>query len=155
MCTQPSLRKPAHVSKSKQETPTGGKREWTNSPCSFLTRKSNWGLNTREPSLWEWIKGCPISFLPPFAWREQCPRVITSVEVQRMMEFHYLHQNYTSSERGAKTKLFKFQQIDVKNVKNIQDVIHVPIPWILKGEKLGTCGLEDIKGSPAKPPKVD
>ena len=24
-----------------------------------------------------------------------------------------------------------------------------------KGEKLGTCGLEGIKGSPAKPPEVD
>ena len=57
-----------------------------------------------------------------------CPRAVTSVEVQRMMEFHYLPQNCTSSERGAKTELFKFQQIDAKNVKNIQDVIHVPSP---------------------------
>ena len=24
-----------------------------------------------------------------------------------------------------------------------------------KGEKLGTCGLESIKGSPAEPPEVD
>ena len=24
-----------------------------------------------------------------------------------------------------------------------------------KAEKLGTCGLEGIKGSPAEPPKVD
>ena len=24
-----------------------------------------------------------------------------------------------------------------------------------KGEKLGTCGLDGIKGSPAEPPKVD
>ena len=32
---------PAHVSKLKQKTPTGGKREWANSPCSFLTKKSN------------------------------------------------------------------------------------------------------------------
>ena len=57
-----------------------------------------------------------------------CPRAVTSVEVQRMMEFHYLPQNCTSSGRGAETKLFKFQQIDAKNVKNIQDVIHVPSP---------------------------
>ena len=57
-----------------------------------------------------------------------CPRAVTSVEVQRMMEFHYLLQNCTSSGRGAETKLFKFQQIDAKNVKNIQDVIHVPSP---------------------------
>ena len=46
-----------------------------------------------------------------------CPRAVTSVEVQRMMEFHYLPQNYTSSGRRAETKLFKFQQIDAKNVK--------------------------------------
>ena len=57
-----------------------------------------------------------------------CPRAVTLVEVQRMMEFHYLPQNCISSERGAKTKVFKFQQIDAKNVKNIQDVIHVPSP---------------------------
>ena len=57
-----------------------------------------------------------------------CPRAITSVEVQRMMEFHYLSQSFTSNGRGAETKLFKFQQIDAKNVKNIQDVIHVPSP---------------------------
>ena len=57
-----------------------------------------------------------------------CPKVVTSVEIQRMMKFHYLPQNCTSSERGAETKLFKFQQIDAKNVKNIQDVIHVPSP---------------------------
>ena len=57
-----------------------------------------------------------------------CPRAVTSIEVQRMMEFHYLPKNCTSSRRGAETKLFKFQQIDAKNVKNIQDVIHVPSP---------------------------
>ena len=48
-----------------------------------------------------------------------CPRAVTSVEVQRMMEFHYLSQNCTSNGRGVETKLFKFQQIDAKNVKNI------------------------------------
>ena len=57
-----------------------------------------------------------------------CPRAVTSVEVQRMMEFHYLLQNCTFSGKEAETKLFKFQQIDAKNVKNIQDVIHVPSP---------------------------
>ena len=41
MCTQPSPRVPAHVSKPKQKTPARGKREWANSPCSFLTKKSN------------------------------------------------------------------------------------------------------------------
>ena len=57
-----------------------------------------------------------------------CPRAVTSIEVQRMIEFHYFPQNCTSSGRGVETKLFKFQQIDAKNVKNIQDVIHVPSP---------------------------
>ena len=57
-----------------------------------------------------------------------CPRAVKLVEVQRMMEFHYLLQNCTSSGREAETKLFKFQQIDAKNVKNVQDVIHVPSP---------------------------
>ena len=71
------------------------------------------------------------------------------------MEFYYLPQNCTSSGKGAETKLFKFQQINAKNVKKIQDVIHVPSPWILKGEKLRTCGLEGIKGSPAEPPEMD
>ena len=52
-----------------------------------------------------------------------CPRAVTSIDIQRMMEFHYRPQNCTSNERGAETKLFKFQQIDAKNVKNIQDVI--------------------------------
>ena len=31
----------AHVSKPKQKTPVGGKGEWVNSSCSFLTKKSN------------------------------------------------------------------------------------------------------------------
>ena len=31
----------AHVSKPKQKTLVGGKGEWANSPCSFLTKKSN------------------------------------------------------------------------------------------------------------------
>ena len=140
MCTQPSPREPAHVSKPKRKN---------------TSRRQKRMGNTREPSLWEWTKGCLISFLPPFAWHEQWPRAITSVEVQRMMEFHYLPQNCTSSGREAETKLFKFQQIDAKNVKNVQDVIHVPSPWILKGKKLRTCGLEGIKGSPVEPPKVD
>ena len=57
-----------------------------------------------------------------------CPRAVTLVEVQMMMEFHYLPKNYTFSGRGAETKLFKLQQIDVENAKKVQDVIHVPSP---------------------------
>ena len=42
-----------------------------------------------------------------------------------MMELHHLPQDCTSSGRGVETKLFKLQQIDVKNV---HDVMHVPSP---------------------------
>ena len=72
-----------------------------------------------------------------------------------MMKLHHLSQDCTSSERGAETKLFKLQQIDVKNTKNVQRRDSCAKPIDLKGEKLGTCGLEDIKGSPAEPPEVD
>ena len=70
------------------------------------------------------------------------------------MELHHLFQDCTSSERGAETKLFKLQQIDVINIKNIQNVIHVPSPWILQGENLGKCDLEGIKGLPTEPPEL-
>ena len=72
-----------------------------------------------------------------------------------MMKLHHLPQDCTSSERGAGTKLFKLQQIDVKNTKNVQRRDSCAKPIDLKGEKLGTCGLEGIKGSPAEPPEVD
>ena len=42
------------------------------------------------------------------------------------MELHHLPQDCTSSGRGTKTKLSKLQQMDAKNLKNVQDVIHVP-----------------------------
>ena len=42
-----------------------------------------------------------------------------------MMELHHLPLDCISSERGAKTKLSKSQQIDAINVKNVQDMIHV------------------------------
>ena len=45
-----------------------------------------------------------------------------------MIGLHHLSQEYTSSGRGAETKSSKLQQIDDINVKNIQDVIHVPSP---------------------------
>ena len=54
-----------------------------------------------------------------------CPRAVTSVEVQRMIEFHYLPENYTFSGRGVETKLSKLKQVDAINVKNVQDMIHV------------------------------
>ena len=72
-----------------------------------------------------------------------------------MMELHHLPQNCTSSKRGSETKLFKLQQIDVKNAKNVQRRDSCAKPMNVKGGKLRTCGLEGIKGSPAEPPEVD
>ena len=72
-----------------------------------------------------------------------------------MMKLHHLPQDCTSSERGAETKLFKLQQIDVKNTKNVQRRDSCAKPINAKGEKLGTCSLESIKGSPVEPPEVD
>ena len=46
--------------------------------------------HTKESSLWEWTKGCPINFLPPSTWREQCPRAVISAEVKRMKRLHDL-----------------------------------------------------------------
>ena len=72
-----------------------------------------------------------------------------------MMKLHHLPQDCTSSKRGAETKLFKLQQIDVKNTKNVQRCNSCAKPMNLKGGKLGTCGLEGIKGSLAEPPEAD
>ena len=105
---------PARVSKPKQLT------------------KRQLETHTKEPSFWEWTTGCPINFLPSSAWREQCPRAVISAEVKRMKRLHDLPQNCSSSGRGAETKLSKLQQIDAINVKNDQNMIHVPSPWILK-----------------------
>ena len=51
-----------------------------------------------------------------------------------MKRLHDLPQNYTSSGRGAETKLSKLQQINAINIKNDQEMIHVPSPRILKGK---------------------
>ena len=69
-----------------------------------------------------------------------------------MMELHHLPQNSTSSGRGAETKLFKLQQIDVKNTKKCSKHDLCAKPMNPKGEKFGTCGLEGLKGSPVEPP---
>ena len=107
--------------------------KWATSPCSSLTKETT-RAPTRGASLWGWTRGYPISFLPPSNWREQCLRAVISAKVKRMKRVHHLSQDCTSSGRGAKIKLSKLQQIDAINVKNIQDVIHVPSPWILKGK---------------------
>ena len=72
-----------------------------------------------------------------------------------MMELHHLPQDYTSSEGGAKTKLFKLQQIDVKNIKKCSKCDSCAKPMNPKGEKLGTCDLKGIIGSLVEPPDVD
>ena len=67
---------------------------------------------------------------------------------------HFL-QDCTSSGRGAKTKLSKFQQIDAINVQKRSRHDSYAKPMNPKGENLGTCGLEGIKGSSVKPPEMD
>ena len=116
-CAQPSLKELSHVSKPKSKGPQQEAEdwEWTTSPCSSLTKEQP--TPTREPSLWGWTKGCPISFLPPSTWREQCPRTVISAEVSRMMQLHHLPQDCTSSGRGAETKLSTPQRIDAIKVK--------------------------------------
>ena len=71
-----------------------------------------------------------------------------------MKGLHHLPQDCTSSGRGAETKLYKLQQIDAINVKKCSRRDSCAKPIDLKGEKLGTCGLEGIKGSPAEPSEV-
>ena len=44
------------------------------------------------------------------------------------MGLHHFPQDYISNEKGAKTKLSKYQQINVVSVKNVQELIHVPSP---------------------------
>ena len=70
------------------------------------------------------------------------------------MELHHLPQDYSSSGRGAETKLSKLQQIDTINVKKHSRRDSCAKPMSPKGEKLGTCGLEGIKGPPVEPPEV-
>ena len=45
-----------------------------------------------------------------------------------MIGLHHLPQDCTSSRREAETKLSKLKQADAINVKNVQDMIHVPSP---------------------------
>ena len=48
------------------------------------------------------------------------------------MKFYHFPQEYISNEKGAETKLSKSQQINAINFKNVQEIVHVPNPWILK-----------------------
>ena len=71
------------------------------------------------------------------------------------MGLHLLPQDYISNGMEAETKLFKLEQIDAINVKKRSRHDSCAKPMNPKGEILGTCGLEGIKGSPAEPPEVD
>ena len=70
------------------------------------------------------------------------------------MELHRLFQDCTSNGREDETKLFKLQQIDVINVKKRSKHDSCAKPMSPKGEKLGTCGLEGIKGPLTELPEV-
>ena len=71
------------------------------------------------------------------------------------MELHHLPQDCNSNGRRAEIKLSKLQQIDAINVKKRSRYDLCAKPMNPKGGKLGTCGLEGIKGSPAEPHEVD
>ena len=70
------------------------------------------------------------------------------------MDLRHSPQEYISSGKGAETKLSKSQKINTINVKNISRNGSYAKPMNPKGEYLGTCGLEGIKGSPTEPSKV-
>ena len=56
---------PSHVSKPKQKILAGGKEEWANSPCSFLTKKSNWGLIQGNQAFENGLRAVPSIFYHP------------------------------------------------------------------------------------------
>ena len=71
---------------------------------------------------------------------------VISAEVKRMKGFHHLPQDCTSSERGAKTKLSKLQQIDAINVKKCSRRDSYAKPMNPKGEKIGNIWFGKHKG---------
>ena len=144
---------PTKGSKMKQSySPKRSQQEawkWATSPCSSLVHplpKKQLEPPIRGPSLWGWIRGCPINFLPPFTWREQYPRVVILAKVKTMKGLHHLPQDYTSSGRGAEIKLSKFQQIDVINVKKRSRRDSCAKLMNPKGEKIGNMWFGGHKG---------
>ena len=80
--TQPSPMGPAHMSKPSPKNPNKKQRIENGQPALIHSwPKVQMKASTREPSLWGWTRGCPISFLSPSTWREQCPEVVISAEV--------------------------------------------------------------------------
>ena len=72
---------PTHVSKAQAKNTSKRQRRVEKHSLFIPNQKEQLGTHTREPRLWEWTKGCPISFLSPFTWREQCPRAVISAAV--------------------------------------------------------------------------
>ena len=93
-----------------------------------------------------WTRDCPISFLPFSTWREQCLRAVISAEVKRMRGLCHFLQDCTSSGRGAKTKLSKFQQIDAINVKKHSRHDSCAMSMNPKWGKIGNIWFGGYKG---------
>ena len=72
---------PAHVSKAQAKNTSRRQRRVGKQSLFIPNQKEQLGTHTREPNLWEWTKGYPISFLSSFTWREQCLRTVISAGV--------------------------------------------------------------------------
>ena len=69
--TQPSPMGPAHMSKPSPKNLNKKQRIENGQPALVHSwPKVQMKASTREPSLWGWTRGCPISFLSPSTWRE-------------------------------------------------------------------------------------
>ena len=72
-----------------------------------------------------------------------------------MMELHHFSQDCTSNRRGAENQIIQTSiNWCYKSWKRSRNNSFAK-PMNPKGEKLGTCGLEGVKRSPAEPLKVD
>ena len=71
------------------------------------------------------------------------------------MELHHFSQDCTSSGKGAENQIT--QTLTNWYYKSWKCSRHDSSAKLmnLKRGKLGTCGLEGIKGYPAKPPEID
>ena len=54
--------------------------------------------------------------------------MISAISFKFQQNKSYPNRPYISSRRGVETKLSKSQQIDTINVKNVQDMNHMPSP---------------------------
>ena len=72
-----------------------------------------------------------------------------------MMELHHFSQDYTFSGRGVENQIIQTSTNWCYKSWKHSRRNSCAKPTNSKGEKLGTCGLEDIKGSPVEPFEVD